>query len=152
VVDPYPCAIDLDKLFEVNAGLIDPVAYVWGRSQNFQDTPSSGNSGPDLYNYNPASYLIYNPSMTINPNPFNSDPNTGISVGTLASCQSFFVTTIDNNPNYSYHNDLVFNNSMRKTLPNNTFAKQSSHDTGDKLWLNLLDNSATKIMQIGIAF
>jgi trimeric autotransporter adhesin len=64
----------------------------------------------------------------------------------LVSCQSFFVNT----PNYG--GDLIFNNSMRTTEHNDTFAKQSSHNTGDKLWLNLSDKNAIKIMQIGIAF
>ena len=143
--NPYPSAIDLDRLFEVNAGLIDPVAYIWGRSANFSnDSPGSG-TGPYVLSYNADSFLIYNPFLTINNNAFNQE-------GTLASCQSFFVQTVSNNPDADYNGNLIFNNSMRTKLANNTFAKQSSNEKSDKLWLNVLSDKEEKISQTGFAF
>ena len=148
--NPYPSAIDLDRLFEVNAGLIDPVAYVWGRSANFSDdTPSSGNPGPYVLSYSVASFMIYNPILVINPNQFNL---ANLGLGTLASCQSFFVQTVTNNPDADYSGNLIFNNSMRTKVANNTFARQSSNEKGDKLWLNVLTDKEEKISQTGFAF
>ena len=150
VGNPYPSAINLDRLFEVNAGLIDPVAYVWGRSQAvIDDTPNSGNPGPYVLSYSVASFMIYNPFLTINNNPFNFI-NQG--VGTLASCQSFFVQTVTNNPDSDYSGNLVFNNSMRTKVANNTFARQNVGIKGDKLWLNVLSDKDEKIAQTGFAF
>jgi len=139
VGNPYPSAINLNKLFEVNAGLIDPVAFIWGRTLiNPDDTPYTTNPGPDLFNYNQASYIVYSPTMIINSNnTFNAD-------GILASCQSFFVNTT------SHGGNLVFNNSMRTNAPNNTFAKTSTNNSGDKLWLSLSHDKLKT--QIGIAF
>ncbi len=151
VGNPYPSAIDLDKFFEVNAGLIDPVAYVWGRAPLTDDTPNSGNSGPYPISYSEDSYLIYNPTMMVT----SIDDGNNIafnSAGILASCQSFFVTTKSNNPNISYNGTLIFNNSMRTKAPNTTFARQSATALGDKLWLNLLNDANKKESQIGIAF
>ena len=150
VGNPYPSAINLDRLLEVNAGLIDPVAYVWGRSQAVNnDTPSSGNPGPYVLSYSVASFMIYNPFLIINPNQFNL---ANLGLGTLASCQSFFVQTVTNNPDADYSGNLIFNNSMRTKLANNTFAKQSSNEKSDKLWLNVLGDKLEKISQTGFAF
>ena len=149
--NPYPSAIDLDRLFEVNAGLINPVAYIWGRSLSNNDTPSSNNPGPYVLSYSVDSFLIYNPFLTINLNPFNVQPD-GTSVGTLASCQSFFVQTVTNNPDSDYSGNLIFNNSMRTKAENNTFARQSENVKGDKLWLNVINNKEEKVSQTGFAF
>ena len=148
--NPYPSAIDLDRLFEVNAGLIDPVAYVWGRGSFVNnDTPSSNNPGPYVLSYNVDNFLIYNPILVINPNQFNL---ANLGLGTLASCQSFFVQTVTNNPDADYSGNLIFNNSMRTKLANNTFARQSENVKGDKLWLNILTDKEEKISQTGFAF
>ena len=140
--NPYPSAIDLDKLFEVNADLIDPVAFIWGRK--IDDTPDPSNSGPYQISYSPDSFIIYNPNMIIIPaatsgnKAFNSE-------GILASGQSFFVQTTTS------PGSLVFNNSMRTTVPNNTFAKIISTVSNEsKLWLNLKHDASSN--QLGIAF
>jgi hypothetical protein len=145
VGNPYPSAIDLDKFFAVNDGLIDPVAYIWGRQVD--DTPNSGNPGPYPLSYSQDSFIIYNPNISIilNPNPFNVQPD-GTSVGTLASCQSFFVQTTSND------GTLVFNNSIRTKIANNTFARQTTSSTDDKLWINILNEKAEKVSQTGFAF
>ncbi|WP_395065325.1 hypothetical protein [Flavobacterium sp.] len=153
VGNPYPSAINLDRFFEVNAGLIDPVAFVWGRSLITDDTPISGNPGPYPLSYNEDSYLIYNPTMIIVPNSFGNaafdDPlGDGISdSGDLSSCQSFFVQTTTASGN------LIFNNSIRTKVANNNFAKNSNHQSvekDNKLWLNLKNDKASS--QLGIAF
>ncbi len=158
VGNPYPSAIDLDKFFEVNAGLIDPVAYIWGRG--IIDTPNSGNPGPYPISYSEDNYFIYNPTMMVTSinsmgNAAFDDPDIdGISnTGNLASCQSFFVTTKSNNPNISYNGNLIFNNSMRTKAPNTTFARNSNSTSikiDNKLWLNLKSEKLST--QLGIAF
>ncbi len=168
VGNPYPSSIDLNRFFEVNKDLIDPVAFMWGR------TPSDGlfnYPNPTVYgpiSYSEDNYLIYNPSMLLLGNwasnnlPFNEN-------GILASCQSFFIrarkldrTTLLpiiplNNTGQASNllaGNLVFNNSMRSTSPLNTFARgsNSTTDTNTKLWLNLTDEKTNKTAQIGMAF
>ncbi|WP_395044376.1 T9SS type A sorting domain-containing protein, partial [Flavobacterium sp.] len=152
--NPYPSAIDLDRLFEVNAGLIDPVAYVWGRKVD--DTPNNPSSGPYGLNYTEDSYLIYNPTMIVIPSSssnsaFNDNDFNGISDnGVLASCQSFFVQTVTHTPDYDYNSSLVFNNSIRSKVVNNTFARNSISENQDKLWIDFYNNNLKS--QVGIAF
>jgi hypothetical protein len=133
VGNPYPSAINLDKLFEVNAGLIDPVAYVWGRA--IIDTPNTTNGGPYVLSYSTDNYIIYNQTMPLDPLGFGH---------ILSSCQSFFVNTTD------YGGDLIFNNSMRTTLQNSTFAKTVKEDDRDLLWLSVKNDKLNA--PIGIAF
>ena len=157
VGNPYPSAIDLDRLFEVNAGLIDPVAYVWGRPQNIDDTPDPNNNGPYPVSYSQDNFAVYNPNgislpANLNGNLIFNDPfNNGVSDGGfLASCQSFFVQTISNNPDSDYSGNLIFNNSMRTKVANNTFMRNANADNKNKLWLKLENGTLTE--QIGIAF
>lgn len=149
VSNPYPSAINLDRFFELNAGVIDPVAYIWGRTlQNPDDTPNGSNGGPYVLSYSPDSYIIYNPTMMVVPTQntlFNS-------AGTLASCQSFFIQTVSNNPDFDYSSSVTFNNSLRTKVENNTFARQASTSNDDKLWINILNEKAEKISQSGFAF
>jgi hypothetical protein len=151
VGNPYPSAINLNRFFEVNADLIAPIAYIWGREQ---DEPTAGNPGPEALNYSEANFLVYNPTMMLIPNPsgtpatdYNGNPPFN-DEGILASCQSFFVNTTNSN------GTLIFNNSMRTVAPNNTFARNTANTVaigkGDKLWLNL--SSEDKTAQLGIAF
>ena len=90
------------------------------------------------------------------PTPFNGlgfiTKNGVGGPGTLASCQSFFVQTVTNNPDSDYSGNLVFNNSMRTKVANNTFARQNVGIKGDKLWLNVLNDKEEKISQTGFAF
>lgn len=62
----------------------------------------------------------------------------------FTTCQSFFVNTTTNGGN------LVFNNSMRTTLPNSTFAKMVKEDGRDLLWLSVKNDKLNA--PIGIAF
>lgn len=170
VGNPYPSAIDLDVFFAANSALIDPIAYIWGRS--LVDEPSDSNDGPLDQNYLPEAFLIYNPMMTVtvpsqfaNSNPFNSD-------GILSSCQSFFVQTVQNltstnntgQANNEFVGDIVFTNSMRTRMPNTTFSFTDGGyastsfveevlpaDEG-KLWLNIVDERLGTGSQMGIAF
>ena len=139
--NPYPSAIDLDRLFEVNTGLIDPVAYVWGRALP-DDAPNTTNGGPYVLSYSPDNYIIYNPYLIVS----NGANETFNNEGTLSSCQSFFVNTT------SSAGTLVFNNSMRTKAANNTFARKSLNIKNDKLWLNILNDNEEKISQTGFAF
>ena len=166
--NPYPSPIDLNRLFEVNKDLIDPVAFMWGR------TPFDGlytYPNPTVYgpiSFSEDNYLIYNPTMlllgnwTNNNLPFNAN-------GILATCQSFFIRTrklnrttllpiipLDNTgqSDNQLAGNLVFNNYMRSTSPLNTFARgaNQSSDGQNKLWVNLTNESQHKTAQLGIAF
>ena len=158
VGNPYPSAIDLDVLFNVNLDVIEPLALIWGRAVS---DPEVIYPGPDAYNYSEDNYLIYNPTMIID-STFDSNA-TFNSEGILASCQSFFVRA-KGGINYvgagNYLGDLKFSNVMRSTRPNTTFARlsnnknnvtNSSSSNEGKLWLNLTDNEGY-IVQQGIAF
>lgn len=155
VGNPYPCAIDLDRLFEVNDGLIDPAAYVWGRT--LVDNPDPNNPGPDPVSYTEDNFLVYNPTMMVLPPSATNNPPFN-SEGLLASCQSFFVTTTtvlpeNNSGSISLAGNLIFNNSMRSTAPNTTFTRQAASKAQyGKLWLNLSTLSGSRAVQMGVAF
>lgn len=155
VGNPYPSPIDLNVLLAENSSLIEPLAFIWGRSN--PDDPLNTNPGPDVLNYREDNFLIFNPTMIIDPTftgniAFNSQ-------GLLASCQSFFVRT-KNSPSLPQNNtgtiqlagNLTFKNKMRSILPNTTFARSTSNtELGDKIWLNVTDASNYSA-QLGIAF
>ena len=158
VGNPYPSPIDLNILFNVNFDVIEPIALIWGRAVS---NPEVIYPGPDAYNYSEDNYLIYNPTMIIDPN-FATN-NSFNSEGVLASCQSFFVRA-KGGINYvgagNLLGDLKFSNIMRSTKPNTTFARtgtfknemiNSSSSNEGKLWLNLTDNQGYSVQQ-GIAF
>lgn len=154
VGNPYPCAIDLDRLFAVNDGLIDPMAFVWGRTAI--DNPDPNNPGPDPVSYTEDNFMVYNPTMMVLPSGSNNPAFN--SEGLLSSCQSFFVTTTTqlpegNSGSISLAGNLVFNNSMRSTAPNTTFSRQSATTSPyGKLWLNLRTVNGTRAVQMGVAF
>jgi hypothetical protein len=159
VSNPYPSAINLDRFFELNAGVIDPVAYIWGRSVDLNDIPDPNNPGPYQLSYSEDNFLIYNPTMMILPNSIGNqifdDLNEDLisDSDNLASCQSFFVQTVANNPDFDYSATLTFNNSLRSKEENNTFARNSLPNIKEdnKLWLDLKSEN-NKSSQIGIAF
>lgn len=75
VGNPYPSPIDLNILFNVSFDVIEPIALIWGRAVS---NPEVIYPGPDAYNYSEDNYLIYNPTMIIDPNfatnnSFNSE-------------------------------------------------------------------------------
>ena len=159
--NPYPSPISLDRLFDVNQNLIDPVAYIWSSSGD----PDPNNPGPLPVDYTADSFLVYTNGMTV-VSPF-VDPANVFNSDRVASCQSFFVQTItdqtilpeDNSGDIVLAGDLIFNNSMRTTQPNNSFArmantnaKNSNSPSSYKLWLNLTNQNQTLGSQIGVAF
>ncbi len=157
VGNPYPSPIDLNKFFEINNSVIDPLAFIWGRSN---DDPSNTNPGPASSNYSADNYMVYNPTMMLVSGssypPFNAQ-------GILSSCQSFFIHTIKDPEPTAVSNatgtilsagNVIFNNSMRSIVANNTFARNAGNniEKDDKIWLNLTDSSGKYKSQIGIAF
>ena len=157
VGNPYPSPIDLNKFFEVNNSVIEPLAFIWGRSN---DDPSNTNPGPASSNYSADNYMVYNPTMMLVSGPAFPPFNVQ---GILSSCQSFFIHTIkDPQPTADSNStgtilsagNVIFNNSMRSIIANNTFARSSSNEIekDDKIWLDLSDGSGKHKSQIGIAF
>lgn len=93
--NPYPCAINLDKFFQVNQGVIIPAAYLWSRLALPTDPP---NNIPGYWglNYNHGNYTVYYQGIDSNPfdltlNPFNLFAYSGGKY--VASGQSFFINT-----------------------------------------------------------
>lgn len=157
VGNPYPSPIDLNKFFEINNSVIDPLAFIWGRSN---DDPSNTNPGPASSNYSADNYMVYNPTMMLvsGPSypPFNAQ-------GILSSCQSFFIHTIKDPQPTAVSNttgtilpagNVIFNNNMRSIAANNTFGRgtEQSIEKDNKIWLNLTNDSGKNKSQIGIAF
>ena len=155
VGNPYPSAIDLDKLFAVNTNLIYPFAGIWGRTPVDGVTPSSGPYGYLNY-FNPDNYCIYSPTMTI---PSGNSTFTNI----LSSCQAFFVKTIKDAPSQLLNTgaiqpagNLIFNNSMRTTNTDNTFVRMANNNNTanekTKIWIAIKETSNDATIETGIAF
>ncbi|HSD13145.1 MAG TPA: hypothetical protein VLB74_00710 [Flavobacterium sp.] len=175
--NPYPSAIDLNVLLSENDSLIEPLALIWGRGV-LDDDPNNTNPGPEALNYSEDNFLLYNPTMIIDPalsGNFEFNPALPIDEkGTLASCQSFFVRALDPAGGFATQDtgyieeagQLVFKNKMRTTRANNTFARMTNRAnnededdyddddsviSNDKLWVNLTDANGYAV-QLGIAF
>ena len=116
--NPYPSAIDIEKFFDVNSDVLDPVIYLW--------THATGISGGD---FSPNDYATY-----------NYTGGTGVGNGVvpeknIGSAQGFFVRAISSGV-------VEFNNSMRMEDSNDQFFKQTekakyNNLEKDRLWLNL---------------
>ena len=125
--NPYPSAIDIEKFFDQNAGLIDPVIYLWTHN-----TPLSGGDSGD---YSANDYATY-----------NYTGGTGIGEGAgdgpipeknIGSAQAFMIRALSSGT-------AVFYNDMRMEDANDQFFKLApkkkkveSKDEKDRLWLNL---------------
>lgn len=178
VGNPYPSAIDLNILFSANSEIIEPIAYIWSR---ISDDPNQGIPGPQGYNYTAANFTVYTNDFNLNDQ--NNSDFAGDNI--ISSGQSFFVRPFKNfdgftndsvapltvpvNINPATHpyeqiisaGNLVFNNSMRTTEPNDTFSRYAGQNqrvsknlenaTTDKLWVSLTDaNNFT--VQLGVGF
>ena len=138
--NPYPCAIDAIKFINANISNIDATLYFWTHKANLG---GEANLGPDALNFSQSDYAMFNltggtgTSATVSTTGSSNASVNSIPLGTIASCQGFFVEAQNNNVN------LIFNNSMRigsataaantqffKTMPVKEKAK-------DRLWLNL---------------
>ena len=126
--NPYPSAIDIEKFFDENAGLLEPVIYLWTHS-----TPVS-NGGDYAFD----DYATYN---------YTGGTGIGSGVGdgpipqkNIGSAQGFFIRSLA-------EGDAIFTNEMRLIGENDQFFKperrKDNHrveNEKDRIWLNLTND------------
>jgi len=125
--NPYPSAIDMNKLMASNSEILEGAFYFWTH-----DTPVSGDlPGPDAYNFTNDDYAVATSDGTVY-------SGTAASSGTLptqfiASSQGFLVNTLTTDVD-----KVTFQNSMRVTGPNDEFrSTRTSEPYLDRVWLDL---------------
>ncbi|SEP78438.1 Por secretion system C-terminal sorting domain-containing protein [Hyunsoonleella jejuensis] len=130
--NPYPCAINADRFFAVNTGVVDAI-YLWDQFT----APSETASGNEGYNFSGADYAMINGSGSVSNGASGTIPNRFVPSG-----QGFFVEALS-------ASNVTFNNSMRLiTNDNSQFfkgksSKSNSSENENKLWINLSsDNGA----------
>lgn len=120
VGNPYPSAIDSDKLFTANPQLAG--IYIWNH-----DSPLGNNYGDWANN----DYIVCSAGNACTSAP-SGGPNATHN-GYIATGQGFFATANVANPA-----DLVFNNAMRVAGNNDQFHRTPSED---RMWINLTDST-----------
>jgi hypothetical protein len=118
LANPYPSAIDADKLITDNLD-IDGVVYLW--------SAATANVGIGQA-YTQADYMVYTLAGTVVPNTINKPFD-----GKIASGQGFLVKSLVNS------GTVTFNNCMRLTTNNNQFQKVKNTKTvaADSYKLNM---------------
>ncbi len=123
--NPYPSAIDIEQFFDANAGLLEPVVYLWTHT-----TPLS-ESGDYAFD----DYATYN---------YTGGTGIGSGVGdgpipekNMGSAQGFFIRALTSG-------NAIFSNEMRLVGQNDQFFKPerikyrtAPEDEKDRVWLNL---------------
>jgi len=139
--NPYPSAVNAISFLTTNTN-IDGFIKIWTHGT----LPSTAISDPFynnyVYNYTPGDYITYNSSGT------SSGP--GVFGGQIASGQGFFVSMLHTSGSTS--ENVIFNNSMRNTLNNNSqFFRNSSeiNNANDgRIWLDLIDANANVVRNL----
>ena len=121
--NPYPSAIDVQKLWDANPNVLGPL-YFWIHSALPQKAP-----GDNTYRYSSNDYVIYSATGSVDVSG-GADPRTF--QGFIAAGQGFFAkpkTTV-----------IHFNNQMREGATSNSdffkVAKSSSIER-NRVWLNI---------------
>ncbi|WP_099709920.1 T9SS sorting signal type C domain-containing protein [Flavobacterium sp. 9] len=127
--NPYPSAIDAEKLIKINHDASPSVdigsLYFWTHNSPPSGTPSAGGS----YDYTSNDYAVFNLSGSTGTGP--TPPPTG----DIAACQSFFMLA-------SAPGVVKFTNDMRVDGRNEQFFKTAKTNAIEKnrVWLNLTSN------------
>ena len=127
--NPYPSAINIETFFLVNAGLVDPIVYLWTHN-----SPISGGDSGDFINSDYATYNFTGGTGS----GFGTNPNnpSNIPDKNIGSSQGFFIRAVGSGL-------VVFNNNMRMIDANDQFYKldNSKNKTNeiekDRVWLKL---------------
>ena len=122
--NPYPSAIDVNKLMLENSAKLQGTFYFWSHDS----AASAGYAGPEAYNFTNDDYA------TATSDGITFSPVSGGSQGTaapqfIASGQGFIV-------NVSSSGNIKFTNAMRVTGPNNDFKSTPTTEL-DRFHLNL---------------
>ncbi|RZJ35983.1 MAG: choice-of-anchor D domain-containing protein [Flavobacterium sp.] len=126
VGNPYPSAIFANDFINANANFSGTL-YFWTHRTGI----SSSNPGPDSNNFITVDYAMYNLSGGTSSGTGSPTPT-----GYVASGEGFFIDA-------QSATNLVFNNSMRNKLYNNSqFYRTPQHIEGeapprDRIWLNM---------------
>ena len=136
VGNPYPSSIKANDFINLNTN-ISGTLYFWTHVENISGT----NPGPDVLNFSPRDYAMYNLSGGT-----QSLSNSAVPNGFIASGQSFFVEAVT-------ATNVTFNNSLRsKDYSNSQFFRtknpNSSVDVKDRFWINLKDKNGAFSQQL----
>ncbi|MCA0131432.1 T9SS type A sorting domain-containing protein [Winogradskyella alexanderae] len=148
--NPYPSAVDITPFFNLNSTAANPATgailgdiHFWSHDTD----ANANNNGNEILNFTRADYATINSTGATSGNASNPpDPY-------IPSGQGFFVAMSDAANPISTTGDIsesevVFNNSMRSTGPNDQFFRNNTEH--NKLWLNLTsDNGVTSQILVG---
>ncbi|WP_343615190.1 T9SS sorting signal type C domain-containing protein [Flavobacterium sp.] len=115
--NPYPSALDADKLMAANSNVGS--LYFWTHNS----APSSAVAGDAKYNYTANDYAVYNLTGGTGTSTGSPAPT-----GKIASGQAFFFVASTSNP-------ITFTNNMRLAGNNNQFFKTAA-TAKNRIWLN----------------
>jgi hypothetical protein len=125
--NPYPSAIDADKLIKINslAGNDIGALYFWTHNS----PPSDAVSGDAKYNYTVNDYAVYSLTGGVATGPAKTGGSQP--TGKIAAGQAFFATP-------STNLKVKFTNDMRIPANNKQFFKTDGSDENEKnrIWLN----------------
>ncbi|MBS7256163.1 T9SS sorting signal type C domain-containing protein [Flavobacterium branchiicola] len=126
--NPYPSAIDADKLIKINslAGNDIGALYFWTHNS----PPSDAVLGDAKYNYTVNDYAVYTLAGGVATGPAKTGGSKPL--GKIAAGQAFFATP-------STNVKVKFTNDMRVAANNKQFYKTNGSDEIEKnrIWLNL---------------
>ncbi|WP_264553054.1 Ig-like domain-containing protein [Flavobacterium sp. N2038] len=126
--NPYPSAIDADKLIKINslAGNDIGALYFWTHNS----PPSDAVPGDAKYNYTVNDYAVYSLTGGVATGPAKTGGSQP--TGKIAAGQAFFATP-------STNVKVKFTNDMRIPANNKQFFKTDGSDENEKnrIWLNL---------------
>ena len=138
--NPYPSAINIDKLYNANQGVIEGTFYFWTHN-------TAPNSTSGTYSYDSSDYASYNQTGGTATAPADTHGNKNTPRGIIASGQGFFVNAIQ--PTAT----LVFTNNMRQGIAANntqfyrtasdslTQATDSTSIQKSRFWLNISNST-----------
>jgi hypothetical protein len=130
--NPYPSAIDIEKFFDVNIGLLEPVVYLWTHSTPLSDGGDYAYDDYATYNYTGGTGIG---------NGFGTRVGEGpVPTKNIGSAQGFFIRAFNSG-------SATFTNDMRLVGENDQFfkgqkqkKKPESNDEKDRIWLNLTND------------
>jgi len=133
--NPYPSAIDINKLKLGNNALLTGSFYFWTH-----DLGVTNAGGPNAYDYYNSSFAT---AVTDGTSFVSTASGTGVHAPQYISSGQGFMAAV------SIDGSVSFNNSMRVASHNNTFLKHTG--MADRIWLNMT-NSDGLFRQIAVGF
>ena len=130
--NPYPSAIDIEKFFDANIGLLEPVVYLWTHATPLSDGGDYAYDDYATYNYTGGTGIGTGFGTRVGEGPV-PEKNIG-------SAQGFFIRAFNSG-------NATFTNDMRLVGENDQFFKgqkqknePESNEEKDRVWLNLTND------------